>query len=82
MRNEQLARQGGAAPGSSGERPPAEIPEPITQSQIDEMSRMDAVRANSAIGRALREDLDDATRERLMKESEKLRERIRKPNAD
>jgi hypothetical protein len=55
----------------------ADVPSPLEQSQIDEMSRIDAIRAMSTIGRALRQDLDEQTKERLEAERNLLREHIR-----
>jgi len=56
---------------------PTDIPEPLTQSDVDAMSRVEAIRAMSSIGRALRQEIPDDAKERLESEREMLREQIR-----
>ena len=54
-----------------------DIPQALAQSDVDEMSRIEAIRAMSSIGRALRQSVDEETKERLENERPMLREHIR-----
>ena len=55
----------------------ADVPAALAQSDVDEMSRIDAIRAMSSIGRALRQEVDEQTKKRLEEERTMLREHIR-----
>lgn len=55
----------------------ADVPPPLTQSNIDKMSRIEAIRAMSSLGRALRQEMDEETKQRLESERNLLREHIR-----
>ena len=68
-RSEQLSRERGQD---------AEIPEPLDQEALGDMSRMDAIRAMTKINSALRrQDLDAETKERLQADRKQLESRIR-----
>ena len=60
----------------------SEIPEPLSEEQIKNMSRLDAARAMNMVSQALRNDIDVETRERLEKENTLLRAQIRSPRLD
>jgi len=55
----------------------SDVPAALAQSDVDEMSRIDAIRAMSSIGRALRQEVDEQTKKRLEDERTMLREHIR-----
>jgi hypothetical protein len=56
-----------------------EVPDPLTDDDINALSRIDAVRARNKVQRAMRGDIDDQTRERLESEDARLLDRIRAP---
>ena len=63
--------------------PRAEIPAPLSQADVDAMTRRDAQAALAAVSRARsNRDLDDATRARLRADFDMLIKRVRTAPAD
>ena len=77
IRERQAREEAQRNEGRSQEPSNPDVPAALTQSDIEEMSRIDAIRAMSSIGRALRQEIDQATKERLENERTMLREHIR-----
>ena len=77
IRERQAREEAQRNEGRNQETASSDVPPPLAQSDIDEMSRIDAIRAMSSIGRALRQEVDQATKERLENERTMLREHIR-----
>jgi hypothetical protein len=72
-----------AGPGTDIELPRAEVPAPLSQADVDAMSRREAQAALAAVSRARSiRDLDDATRARLRGEFDMLIKRVRTAPAD
>ena len=74
---ERQAREAQSRQAENSRSESADVPAALAQSDVDEMSRIDAIRAMSSIGRALRQDVDEKTKKRLEDERTMLREHIR-----
>jgi hypothetical protein len=72
-----------AAPGTDIELPSAEVPTPLSQDDVDAMTRREAQAALAAVSRARGiRDLDEATRTRLREEFDMLIKRVRTAPAE
>jgi hypothetical protein len=74
---------GPAGPGTDIELPRAEVPSPLSQDDVDAMTRREAQAALAAVSRARGiRDLDEATKTRLREEFDMLIKRVRTAPAD
>jgi len=72
-----------AGPGTDIELPRAEVPTPLSQDDVDAMTRREAQAALAAVSRARGiRDLDEATRTRLREEFDMLIKRVRTAPAE
>lgn len=74
---EMQDREARSRQNDNGRNEDPDVPAALAQADVDEMSRIDAIRAMSSIGRALRQEVDEKTKKRLEEERTMLREHIR-----